>query len=117
LDLVVTVNHPHHPLYQQQVAVIRVRRGPDPDLIIRCPDGFHGAISASWTDYSSNPEFELMPDPPPLLNITGLFDMVNFIAQIRHRSLSANSNICSDNPSQYAQSNKSDSASKSSGGE
>ena len=29
------VIHPHHPLYGQQVEIIRVRRGPDPDLIIR----------------------------------------------------------------------------------
>jgi len=110
LDLVVTVTHPHHPLYQQKVAVIRIRRGLDPDLIIRCPDGFHGAISASWTDYSFNPEFELMPEPPPLLNITGLFDMVNLIDQIRQRSLSTNSNICSDNQSQYDDSDNADSA-------
>src|SRR5260221_3785475 len=26
----VTVTHPHHPLYGQQVEIIRVRRGPDP---------------------------------------------------------------------------------------
>jgi hypothetical protein len=36
----VTVTHPHHPLYHQQVQLIRVRRGPDPDLIIRMPDGY-----------------------------------------------------------------------------
>jgi hypothetical protein len=119
LDLVVTVTHPHHPLFQQKVAVIRIRRGPDPDLIIRCPDGFHGAISASWTDYSFNPAFDLMPEPPPLLDINGLFEMVSLIDQIRQRPLpiSDNSNICSDNQSQYAQCHKSDSTSKSSGGE
>jgi hypothetical protein len=119
LDLVVTVTHPHHPLFQQKVAVIRIRRGPDPDLIIRCPDGFHGAISASWTDYSFNPVFDLMPDPPPLLDITGLFEMARLIEQIRQRPLpiSVNSKICSDNQPQYAQCHKSDSASKSSGGE
>ncbi|MEW6736605.1 MAG: DUF5372 family protein, partial [Acidobacteriota bacterium] len=117
LDLVVTVTHPHHPLYGQKVTVIRIRHFPDPDLIIRCPDGFHGAISASWTDYSFNPEFELMPDPPPLLDIAGLFEMVKFIGQICQQQLSDNSQIGSDNQSQYAQSNKSDSASKSSGGE
>lgn len=111
-----TVTHPHHPLYQQKVSVIRVRRGPDPDLIIRCPDGFHGAISASWTDYSSDQELELMPDPPPLLDIAGLFEMVNFINQLRQRALTENSQVCPDNQPQYAQSNDADSASKPSGG-
>ena len=111
-----TVTHPHHPLYGQKVTVIRIRHFPDPDLIIRCPDGFHGAISASWTDYSFNPETELMPDPPPLLDIAGLFEMVRFIDQLRHRLVSDNSRICSNNQSQYAQSSKSDSASKPSGG-
>ena len=30
-----------------------MRRGLDPDLIVRFPDGFHGAIAMSWTDYGS----------------------------------------------------------------
>src|SRR5712691_8114706 len=41
----VTVIHPHHPLYGQQVEIIRIRRGADPDLIIRHLDGYHGAIA------------------------------------------------------------------------
>src|SRR5262245_31801246 len=51
----VTVTHPYHPLFGQQVAVIRVRRGVDPDLIIRLPDGYHGAIAASWPDSAGAP--------------------------------------------------------------
>src|SRR5436309_649542 len=52
----VTVTHPYHPLCGQQVEILRVRRGPDPDLIIRHLDGYHGAIAASWTTYASAPD-------------------------------------------------------------
>ena len=79
------VTHPHHPLHGQQVMVIRVRRGPDPDLIIRFPDGFYGAISASWTDYAAEPDLALSPAPPPLLDLLGLCQMAQLIAQLRSR--------------------------------
>src|SRR5260370_6473952 len=64
----VTVTHPHHPLHGQRVQLIRVRRGPDPDLIIRMPDGYHGAITASLTDYAGPPETDHSPTAPPLLS-------------------------------------------------
>jgi hypothetical protein len=79
------VTHPHHPLHGQQVMVIRVRRGADPDLIIRFPDGFYGAISASWTDYAAGPDMTLSPDPPPLLDLLGLCQMVHPVEQLRSR--------------------------------
>ena len=31
----VTITHPHHPLHGQTAEVIRIRRGVDPDLIVR----------------------------------------------------------------------------------
>lgn len=77
----VTVTHPHHPLYGQQVQLIRVRRGPDPDLIIRMPDGFHGAIAASLTDYAGAAPADLSTTEPPLLTIEGLWQIAQFIAQ------------------------------------
>jgi hypothetical protein len=81
------VTHPHHPLYGQCVQLIRVRRGPDPDLIIRMPDGYHGAIAASLTDYAGPPE----PDPdeaePPLLAIEGLWRIAQWVSQ--HQRLPA----------------------------
>src|SRR6266567_4198883 len=67
----VTVTHPSHPLCGQQVEIIRVRRGPDPDLIIRHLDGYHGAIAASWTSYASAGE-ALASEKPPLLDLEGL---------------------------------------------
>jgi Family of unknown function (DUF5372) len=77
----VTVTHPHHPLYRQQVQIIRVRRGPDPDLIIRMPDGYHGAIAASLTDYADTSEVDPGVATPALLSIEGLWKIAQWIAQ------------------------------------
>jgi Family of unknown function (DUF5372) len=79
----VTVTHPHHPLYGQHVQLIRVRRGPDPDLIIRMPDGFHGAIAASLTDYAGASPVDSCATEPPLLAIEGLWQIAQFIVQQR----------------------------------
>jgi hypothetical protein len=81
----VTVTHPHHPLYGQQVEIIRVRRGPDPDLIIRHVDGYHGAIAASWTTYASAPD-ALPFKEPPLLDLEGICQLARFVAQLQERS-------------------------------
>lgn len=78
-----TITHPHHPLYGQRVQLIRVRRGPDPDLIIRLPDGYHGAIAASLTDYAGAASAEASESDPPLLSIEGLWQIAEFIAQQR----------------------------------
>jgi hypothetical protein len=79
----VTVTHPHHPLYGQCVQIIRVRRGRDPDLIIRLPDGYHGAIAASSTDYAPLSEAQACGEPPPLLSLAGLWQIAQFIEQKR----------------------------------
>ena len=79
----VTVTHPHHPLHGQRVQLIRVRRGPGPDLIIRMPDGYHGAIAASLTDYAGTPEPDPSSTEPPLLSLEGLWHMAQFIEQQR----------------------------------
>ena len=77
----VTVTHPHHPLHGQRVQLIRVRRGPDPDLIIRMPDGYHGAIAASLTDYAGACEADTGEAEPPLLSIEGLWRIAQFVEQ------------------------------------
>jgi len=46
----VTITHPHHPLWGQRCEVVFIRRGVDPDLILRLADGTHAAIAMSWTD-------------------------------------------------------------------
>ena len=77
------MTHPHHPLHGQQVQLIRVRRGADPDLIIRMPDGYHGAIAASLTDYGGLPNPEVSPSDPPLLSIEGLWQIAQWVMQQR----------------------------------
>jgi len=81
----VTVTHPYHPLCGQQVEILRVRRGPDPDLIIRHLDGYHGAIAASWTTYASAPG-ALPAEKPPLLDLEGLHLLVRLVEQLQERS-------------------------------
>ena len=76
-----TVTHPSHPLYGQRVEIVRVRRGPDLDLIIRLPDGYHGAIAASMTDYAGPAQPDSSADEPPLLALEGLWQIAQFIAQ------------------------------------
>ena len=61
--------------------LIRVRRGPDPDLIIRMPDGYHGAIAASLTDYAGASEADPSEAEPPLLSIEGLWRIAQFVEQ------------------------------------
>ena len=80
-----TVTHPSHPLCGQQVEIIRVRRGPDPDLIIRHLDGYHGAIAASWTTYASAPD--AFPfEEPALLDLEGLCQLARCVEQLQERS-------------------------------
>lgn len=78
-----TITHPHHPLYQQRVEVVRIRRGRNPDLIIRLPDGTHAAVAMSLTDYADIPISPLSGDAPPLLDLRGLRQVVQFLAQRR----------------------------------
>ena len=84
----VTVTHPHHPLYKQQVEVIRLRRGADPDLVIRLPDGLHAAIAASCTDYAAEAPRESVTDPLPLLDLDGLCQLRLLIDQLRQQCFS-----------------------------
>lgn len=76
--------HPHHPLYGQRVQLIRIRRGPDSDLIIRLPDGYHAAIAASLTDYAGPALVDSDAAEPPLLLLEGLWQMAQWIARQRH---------------------------------
>jgi Family of unknown function (DUF5372) len=79
------VTHPHHPLCGQQVEIIRIRRGPDPDLIIRHVDGYHGAIAASWTTYASTSD-ALACEKPPLLDLEGLSQLAHAVERLEERS-------------------------------
>jgi len=81
----VTITHPFHPLRGQQVEIIRVRRGTDPDIVVRHPDGSHAAVAMSWTDYAvpTGMEPPSTSTPPHLLDFTGLRQAVQLIARIR----------------------------------
>src|SRR5947209_2708329 len=68
----VTITHPHHPLRGQKVEIIQLRRGLDPDFIVRLPDGHHAAIAMSGTDYASPPHGETPPRPDHFLDLDGL---------------------------------------------
>ena len=85
------ITPPHHPLYGQQVEIIRVRRGADPDLIIRHLDGYHGAIAASWTTYASAPD-ALRAEKPPLLDLEGLCQLARVVEQLQERSQASGEN-------------------------
>ena len=69
----------------------QVRRGPDPDLIIRHLDGYHGAIAASWTTYASAPD-ALPAAKPPLLDLEGLGQLARVVEQLQERSQASGEN-------------------------
>jgi hypothetical protein len=79
----VTILHPHHPLRGQRCAVVRVRRGTEPDVILRLPDGSRAAIALSWTDYGNAALPEQLASELPLLDLTGLRQAAQLIEQMR----------------------------------
>lgn len=74
----VTVTHPHHPLAGQQVTIIGIRKGADPDIVIQLPDGTHAALAMSATDYAS-PPLQNPTEPIPLLDLQGLRDLARLV--------------------------------------
>jgi hypothetical protein len=60
-----------------------VERGIDPDLLIQRPDGRHVMVAMSWTNYASSPSDKLRASPPPLLDVSGLRQVVRLIDRIR----------------------------------
>ncbi len=79
-----TITHPQHPLRGQRVEIVRIRRGVEPDLIVRLPDGIHAALAVDWTDHLT-PGTEALPPPAPhLLAVDGLRQLAQLVAQFRH---------------------------------
>jgi hypothetical protein len=79
----VTVTHPHHPLYGQRVAVVRLRKGAQPDLVVRLPDGSHAALAMHLTDYAGVPAALPSAPPLPLLDLAGLRQIVQLLEHLR----------------------------------
>jgi len=70
--------------------VIRIRRGVDPDLIVRLPDGHHAAIAMSWTDYALPSCCLSAPTPTHLLDFQGLRQAAQLIEHILQQENIAN---------------------------
>ena len=62
---------------------MRIRRGADPDLIVRLADGYHAAIAMSWTDYAGKTIPPTSVPDLPLLDGDGLRRAADFIARLR----------------------------------
>jgi hypothetical protein len=60
-----------------------VERGIDPDLLVQRPDGRHVKVAMSWTDYASLPGDNPRASSPPLLDVSGLLQIVDLIERIR----------------------------------
>jgi hypothetical protein len=67
-----------------------MRRGTDPDLIVRLPDGLHAAIAMSWTDYALPSCCLSPPTPTHLLDFQGLRQAAQLIEHIRQQEDIAN---------------------------
>ena len=84
----VTIIHPYHPLCGQQVEVVRLRRGANPTLVIRASDGRHMAIALEATDYvPGGAKVDGYKGSPHLLDIEGLWQAAQFIAELQQRDL------------------------------
>ena len=57
-----------------------MRRGADPDLIVRLPDGTHAAVAMSLTDYTGCSDPSAIHSPA-LLTLAGLRQLVQLIDQ------------------------------------
>jgi hypothetical protein len=78
----VTITHPHHPLYGQQLPVVCIRHGANPDVIVRLPDSSHAAVALRDTDGAA------AVAPPAgsvahLLDLQGLRQLAQLLAHRR----------------------------------
>ena len=80
-----TITHPHHPLWGQRCEVVFIRRGVDPDLILRLADGTHAAIAMSWTDSGEGQALSAAQSGSdlPLLDLQGLRQILHFLDRLR----------------------------------
>jgi hypothetical protein len=81
----VTITHPHHPLCGQRCEVIFIRRGVDPDLILRLADGTHAAIAMSWTDAGEGQALSAAQSGSdlPRLDLQGLRQILHLLDELR----------------------------------
>jgi len=77
----VTITHPHHPLNGQKLELIGVRRGPNPLLLVKMPNGVRARVPRDWTDYGRSSLDDVSTDPNHILSIEGLRKMIKIISQ------------------------------------
>ena len=65
-----------------------MQRGVDPNLLVQRPDGRHVIVAMSWTDYAGSPGDQPRILPPPLLDVSGLRQIVRLIDRIRQEKSS-----------------------------
>jgi Family of unknown function (DUF5372) len=78
----VLVTHPQHPLFGQQLQVVRTQQSinAELDLIVCLPDGTHAALAVSCTDYQVGHPIVPVPADTPLLDLEGLRRLAQLIA-------------------------------------
>jgi hypothetical protein len=82
----VTITHPHHPFRGQRLAIVWIRGGVNPAVVVRLPDGSHAAVAREATDYAADPSASLSPAvAAPLLDLGGLRRMAQFLAHLRQQ--------------------------------
>jgi Family of unknown function (DUF5372) len=82
----VTITHPHHPLRGQQLPVVNIRHGQNPDVIVCLPDGSHAAVALRDTDAAVTSAADLPAVPAThLLDLGGLRSLAQFIADFRQQ--------------------------------
>jgi len=83
----VTITHPPHPRCGQRCEVVRIRRGVDPDLMVRLQEGAQAARALRWTDAGREPAPTEAPDghARPLLALQGLRQSAHLIARLRQQ--------------------------------
>jgi hypothetical protein len=84
----VTITHPHHPLNGQKCELIKVRRGPNPVLVVKMPDGNEARLPRDWTDY------DMSTAPDSLLPIEGLRELIKIIGQLDEAKSSSTLENC-----------------------
>jgi hypothetical protein len=62
---------------------VRIRRGADPDLIVRLADGSCAAIAMSWTDYAGQETAGVAPSVPGLLDLEGMRQAAGLVARLQ----------------------------------
>ena len=81
-----TITHPHHPSRGQRLPIVCIRRGANPAVIVRLPDGSHAAVALDATDCAGGPSASLSSAPAaPLLDLDGLRRLAQFLAHLRQQ--------------------------------